>query len=148
MKFLQLVSATLSAVLLLCSPLVCKASGEPLPGRVTKFALCSSNVKSLILTKVPGSGTKWEFVITLNRSGARQFRQLELERPGELVDVVWEGVSFGKRRLDLPVQPSAEKLLLGSRWFNRRVAQAKLALVNERLLHTEKLNSPCGAIAP
>lgn len=148
MKFLQFVSATLCTVLLLCALLVCKASGEPLLGRVTKFALCSSNFESILLTKVPGSGTKWEFLITLNRSGARQFRQLELERPGELVNVVLEGVSFGRRRLDLPLQPNAAKLFLGSRWLNRSAAQAKLALLNKRLLHTKNLDSPCGTIAP
>ena len=144
MRCFRSVSVALNMVLLLWVPLVCRASGEPLPGRVTKFALCSSNVKSIILTRVPGSGTKWEFVITLNKFGVRQFRHLELKKPGEFVDVVWEGVSFGRRRLDLPVQPSAENLFFGSRWFNRRAAQTKLARLNKRLQRTKKLNSPCG----
>lgn len=120
-------------------------AGPPVIG-VTKFALCSTNIRSIILEKVPGDATKWEFVITLNKAGVRQFKELEDRRAGALVDVVWGGFSFGKRRLDLPVPPGAEKLFLGSRWFSLQEAQQRFAQLKKRLLRTKKLGSPCGQI--
>lgn len=112
--------------------------------KAIQFALCSANVESIILTKVPGNETKWEFVITLNSVGTQQFTQLEGMRPGQLVDVVWAGVSFGKRRLNLPIQSGSRKLRLGSKWFNYRTAQKNFNLLNQKLLHKRDLSSPCG----
>lgn len=114
---------------------------------VTRFALCSKNIHSIVLTKVPGNNVKWEFVITLNRAGAKQFRDLEHGRPSQLVDVVWDGVSFGKRRLDLPIRPDAKKVILGSKWLDYEEAEITFSLLNKHLLHTRNLNSPCGAIS-
>jgi len=147
MKRLWSLSSALGAVLILCTLLLRNVSAAPLVSGVTKFSLCSTNVKSIILTKVPGNATKWEFVITLNKVGARQFRELEDRSPGALVDVVWDGIYFGRRRLDLPVQPDAENLFLGSRWFNHQAAEWRFTLLNKRLLRTKRLDSPCGSIS-
>ena len=122
-----------------------RATAAPSPHSATRFALCSKNIHSIVLTKVPGQDVKWEFIITLNRAGAEQFRDLELSRPSQLVEVVWDGVSFGRRRLDLPIRPDATKAILGSKWFDYEEAERTFSLLNKRLLHTRNLNSPCGA---
>jgi len=122
-----------------------RALADQLPPGVNRFALCSENIHSIVLTKVPGNDVKWEFVITLNRAGAKQFRKLEEGRSNQLVNVVWDGVSFGKRRLDLPIRADATKVILGSKWFDYDDAERTFSLLNTRLLHTRNLNYPCGA---
>lgn len=148
MKYFRSAYKSLCVAFMLCALLPRVALANPAANKeAMHFALCSSNVKSIILTKVPGNGTKWEFVITLNSVGAQQFRRLEEKNPRQLVDVVWVGVSFGRRRLDLPVQSDAKKLVLGSKWFSFRAAEEHFDLLNNRLLRKRNLNFPCGAQA-
>lgn len=80
----------------------------------------------------------------LNSIGARQFRELEQRSWNQFVDVVWAGVSFGKRRLNLPIEPAATRLVLGSNWMNFDDAERIFDRLNEDLLHMKNLNSPCG----
>jgi hypothetical protein len=120
-------------------------SARPPGNEGSQFLLCHANVKSLILAKVPGDTSNWEFIITLNSTGAQQFRELEEEIPEQLIDIVWADISFGTRRSDLPVQPGAKSLVLGSRWFNIAQAHTTFDLLNKRLLQKQYANSPCGA---
>jgi hypothetical protein len=144
MKYLQALNR-LCVALVLSALIMCDASARSLTKKPVPFFLCSANVKSIILTKVPGSETNWEFVITLNGMGAQQFRELEEVASGRLVDIIWAGVSFGKRRLDIPVPPDAKRLVLGSNWFSASAAHATFDLLNKNLLQKRNLNSPCGA---
>lgn len=146
MKRVCSMSFALGAIVLMCALLLRNVSAGPLVSPVIKFALCSKNIKGIVLTKVPGHATKWEFVITLNKVGAQQFRELEDRNPDAIVDVVWDGISFGKRGLDLPVQGDADRLFLGSKWFSHQAAKQRFALLNKRLLRTARLDSPCGEI--
>ncbi len=147
MKYLWPIFKVLCIALVIHALLAGYASAKPSGIRAIKFALCTTNIRSIVLTKAPGHGVKWYFVITLNQVGVRQFKQMEDRNRGRLVDVVWVGVSFGKRRLDLPIRSNAKRLFLGSRRFSRRAADAKYHLLNKRLRHTMRLNSPCGQIS-
>ena len=147
MKYEWSVLKVLCAGLLLCASLAHDASaGQPV-NRVVRFALCSINIKSIIPAEVPGSRTKWELVITLNRIGVREFRHLENKSPGQFVEVVWDGVSFGTRRLDLPIRSDAKQLLLGTRSLSRASAVARLNLLSKRLLHSKSTSPHCGALS-
>lgn len=140
-QVLRSICLAFASCVLLCG----RTTAAQLPHEVTRFALCSENIRSIVLTKVPGNNVKWEFVITLNRAGAKQFRDLEHSRPSQLVDVVWDGVSFGKRPLDLPIRPDATKVILGSKWLDYEEGERTFSLLNKNLLHTRNLNAPCGA---
>lgn len=111
---------------------------------VIGFHLCSSNVKSIGLYEQSGSGKLWHFVVTLNDEGTRQFRELEDKHRGEPVEIIWAGVNFGNRRLDIVNLSTVRNLILVSRWQTYRKAQAKMALLHSRLLRNPDSGAPCG----
>lgn len=113
--------------------------------RVIRFQLCSSNVKNIGLYKQSGLGNLWHFVVILNDDGTKQFADLQKKRFGDPVEIVWAGVEFGRRRLNIIDLSAAHNLMLVSKWENYRRAQAKMALLHRRLLHKDRLDEPCGA---
>ena len=145
MKYIGSLHRSLCVSLVLCALLPRDASSQQATTEVIPFFLCSGNVKNVVLTKVPGNDKQWEFVITLNSTGTQQFKELEEASPGHLVDIVWAGVSYGSRRLDLPVEADATSLVLGSKWFTSTTAHSTFDLLNKNLLKKSNLTSPCGA---
>lgn len=120
------------------------ASAKSPTHKVIKFELCADNVKSLGLYK-QANGDLWHFVITLNDMGTDQFRRLQAEHFGQQVEIVWVGVEFGKRLLDIVDLSDKHQLFLVSRWLTHRVAQNRIAVLKSRLLHKMNLDIPCGA---
>jgi len=133
-----------SVALTFCSLSSCIAGAASPSGHVIRFHLCSDNVKSIGLYKQSGDGNLWHFVITLNDAGTVQFRTVQHSHFGEPVAIVWAGVQFGRRRLDIADLSDTRNLLLVSRWQRYREAQARIALLKRRLLHKQNLHSPCG----
>ena len=121
------------------------AGAKPPSVHLIRFQLCSHNVKSIGLYKQSGDGALWHFVITLNDAGTAQFRRLQHEYFGEPVEIVWAGVQFGQRRLNIVDLADTHNIMLVSRWQKYRDAQAKIALLKQRLLHKRNLRSPCGS---
>ncbi len=144
MKYPRSFNRSLYFALMLCALLPRDASATATTGRAVQFYLCSANVRRIILTKVPGSEKNWEFVIILNEMGTKEFRELEEAIPGHLVDIVWAGFSFGRRPLDLHVQPDAKRLVLSSKWFSFRAGQANFELLKKKLLQNRNSTGPCG----
>lgn len=121
------------------------ATTKPDSGNVIRFQLCSNNVKSIGLFEQSGFGKLWHFVVTLNDEGTRQFRELEEKHRGEPVEIVWAGVNFGDRRLDIVKLSTVHNLMLVSRWQTYRKAQAKMSLLHSRLLSKSESGAACGA---
>ena len=109
------------------------------------FQLCSSNVRTIGLYKQSGSGNLWHFVVVLNERGTSQFKELEKRYFGKPAEIVWVGVKFGHRRLDIVNLSATRNLMLVSRWETYSKAQARMSLLHDRLLHKPDLSAPCGA---
>lgn len=133
----------LLGVLLVCTLLSGNVTAKSPGYRAIIFALCSDNVKNIIVAKQV-DGDAYRLVITLNSLGAGQFRQIESQYPGRIINVEWAGVSLGKNRLYINVPADAKQLLLGSAWMSRQNAEGKLRLVEQRLLHMKNPHAPCG----
>lgn len=147
MTFTHLLCRSLGVLFVLSVLLPRSAMAGPPDGKVSQFDLCSVNVKNIVLTKVPGNKTEWEFVITLNSLGAQQFKALEKTHFGKIVEVEWAGVPFGRRRLDLPIPEGAKTLFLGSTWLSYNDAENKLDTLNKNLQRTHDLKTPCGGMS-
>lgn len=147
MKVLSQLCFTMFAysVITFCALSSCIAGAKPLSDYPMRFQLCSDNVKSIGLYKQSGAGNLWHFVIILNDAGTAQFRKLQHEHFGEPVEIVWAGVQFGRRRLNIVDLADTRNLMLVSRWQKSREAHARIALLKRRLLHKWNLNSPCGS---
>lgn len=133
------------AALLLCALLSGNASANSPSSRAIKFALCSDNVKNIIVAKQV-DGDAYRLVITLNSLGAKQFRQMEGRYAGRIINIEWAGISLGEHRLYINVRKDAKQLLLGSAWMSRENAEGRLRLVEQRLLHKKDPRAPCGLI--
>ncbi len=134
-----------TVVLTACALSARIAGAKPPSDQLIRFQLCSHNVKSIGLYKQSGAGDLWHFVINLNDAGTAQFINLQHKYFGEPVEIVWAGVQFGHRRLNIVDLADTRNIMLVSRWQKSRDAQAKITLLKRRLLHKRNVHSPCGS---
>lgn len=144
MKYMRLLGSGLciSAVFMLCVLLPLNAVANTSADKVIRFGICPANIKSVLITQEVGANV-WHLVITLNSVGTEQFRHLQKKKHFvELVEVDWDGVSFGRRRFDLAGFAGLKQLHLQSQgWLSRRAAEAQM-----KLLGNKSLDVPCGPI--
>jgi len=151
MKYMRLLYGRLYAsavfVFLLCVLLPHNAAANPSADKVIRFGICPDNIKSVLVTQEVGANV-WYFVFTLNSVGTKQFRQMETTKHFvELVEVDWDGVSFGRVQfvnvVNIANASDAKYIHLQSQgWHSLSAAEAQM-----KLLGNKSLNVPCGKLA-
>ncbi|MGH7238567.1 MAG: hypothetical protein ACREHG_00725 [Candidatus Saccharimonadales bacterium] len=141
MKYIRLpckglyVNAMLMLYLLLPHNAIASSSMD----KAFRFGICPSNIKSVLVTKEVKADI-WHLMITLNSVGTEQFRDLQEKHFDKPVELAWDGVSFGKRQLNLAGLADAKQLLLQSRgWLSLHAAEAQMKLLGDK-----SFDVPCG----
>jgi len=148
MKYMRLSGSGLcvGAVFMLCVLLPLNAAANTSADKVIRFGICPANIKSVLVTQEVDANV-WHFVITLNSVGTEQFKHLQKEKHFvDLVEVDWDGVSFGRLRFGYAVNlaslSGAKYIHLESQgWLSLRAAEAQM-----KLLGNKSLDVPCGPI--
>ena len=114
------------------------ADGTP-PQPLSHFGICSGNVADIQIVHDGRQGLP-VMVIRLSPEGRRELHEHTRSHVGRELDVVFDGVSFGRNKIHASVDSG---LVVSGEWRSIDAARAFA-----RLIRDEAIDAPCGVLEP